>query len=108
MESSTSFFSFLQENLQQFMTYTSFANITWGHVIMICVGLVFIYLAIAKEYEPMLLVPIGFGIIIGNVPFFPGLTSWYLRAGERYELPILWGYSGDLSTANIFGNWCYD
>jgi len=82
MESSLSFFSFLKENLQQFMTYTSFANFTWGHLIMICVGLAFIYLAIAKEYEPMLLVPIGFGIIIGNVPFFPGLQVGIYEQGS--------------------------
>lgn len=82
METSQSFFSFLQENLQQFMSYTSFANISWGHVIMICVGLAFIYLAIAKEYEPMLLVPIGFGIIIGNVPFFPGLQVGIYEQGS--------------------------
>jgi len=82
MESSVSFFSFLKENLQQFMTYTSFANFTWGHLIMICVGLAFIYLAIAKEYEPMLLVPIGFGIIIGNVPFFPGLQVGIYEQGS--------------------------
>jgi oxaloacetate decarboxylase beta subunit len=82
MESSTSFFSFLLENLQQFMSYTSFANITWGHLIMICIGLIFIYLAIAKEYEPMLLVPIGFGIIIGNVPFFPGLQVGIYEQGS--------------------------
>ena len=36
---------------------------------MILVGLVFIYLAVTKEFEPMLLVPIGFGILVGNVPF---------------------------------------
>lgn len=82
MESSTSFFSFLQENLQQFMTYTSFTNFTLGHLIMICIGLAFIYLAIAKEYEPMLLVPIGFGIIIGNVPFFPGLQVGIYEQGS--------------------------
>jgi len=82
MESSLSFFSFLKENLQQFMTYTSFANFTWGHLIMICIGLAFIYLAIAKEYEPMLLVPIGFGIIIGNVPFFPGLQVGIYEQGS--------------------------
>jgi oxaloacetate decarboxylase beta subunit len=37
---------------------------------MIIVGLIFIYLAIKKEYEPLLLIPIGFGIIIGNIPIF--------------------------------------
>ncbi len=49
---------------------------------MILVGLIFIYLAIAKEYEPMLLVPIGFGIIIGNVPFFPGLQVGVYEQGS--------------------------
>lgn len=82
MENSQGFFSFLQENLMQFWTYTSFANFTLGHVIMICVGLAFIYLAIAREYEPLLLVPIGFGIIIGNVPFFPGLQVGIYEQGS--------------------------
>ena len=36
---------------------------------MILVGLFFIYLAVAKEFEPMLLIPIGFGMLIGNIPF---------------------------------------
>lgn len=49
---------------------------------MICVGLIFIYLAIAKEYEPLLLVPIGFGIIIGNVPFFPGFQIGIYEQGS--------------------------
>ena len=63
------FVSFLLENLRTFFTYTGFVNITWGHVIMILVGLFFIYLAISKEFEPLLLIPIGFGILIGNIPF---------------------------------------
>jgi oxaloacetate decarboxylase beta subunit len=63
------FLSFLGDNLQTFWTYTSFANFTVGHIAMIVVGMVFIYLAIAKDFEPMLLVPIGFGILIGNIPF---------------------------------------
>jgi oxaloacetate decarboxylase beta subunit len=57
------------EGIQQFFEFTGFANITAGHIVMITVGIIFIYLAIAKEYEPLLLVPIGFGIIIGNIPF---------------------------------------
>jgi Na+-transporting methylmalonyl-CoA/oxaloacetate decarboxylase beta subunit len=36
---------------------------------MLIVGSIFIYLGIAKEYEPLLLVPIGFGILVGNIPF---------------------------------------
>ncbi len=63
------FMSFLTENLQAFLTFTGFHNATPGHVVMILVGLFFIYLAIKHEFEPMLLIPIGFGILIGNIPF---------------------------------------
>jgi oxaloacetate decarboxylase beta subunit len=58
-----------QKGLQQFYRFTGFANATSGHLIMIVVGLVFIFLAIRYEYEPLLLIPIGIGILIGNVPF---------------------------------------
>ncbi|WP_419195116.1 sodium ion-translocating decarboxylase subunit beta [Novipirellula herctigrandis] len=40
---------------------------------MIIIGLIFVYLAIAKDYEPLLLVPIGFGIVVGNIPAVPGM-----------------------------------
>ena len=63
------------EGIQKFINYTGFANITPGHLIMICVGLIFIYLAIKKEYEPLLLIPIGFGIIIGNIPFIENIVE---------------------------------
>jgi len=56
--------------LRQFWAYTGFRNVTSGHLIMILVGLIFIYLAIRYEYEPLLLVPIGTGILIGNIPIF--------------------------------------
>ncbi|MCP4747592.1 MAG: sodium ion-translocating decarboxylase subunit beta [Desulfobacteraceae bacterium] len=42
------------------------------YLIMITVGILFCYLSIAKRYEPLLLLPIGFGVIIGNIPFFKG------------------------------------
>ncbi|MCD8288055.1 MAG: sodium ion-translocating decarboxylase subunit beta, partial [Porphyromonadaceae bacterium] len=63
------FLSFLGENIQEFLSYTGVANVVTGNLIMIFFGCVFIYLAIAKEFEPMLLIPIGFGILIGNIPF---------------------------------------
>lgn len=56
--------------LSRFWQFTGFANVTFGHLLMICIGLVFIFLAIKYEYEPLLLVPIGTGIVIGNIPFF--------------------------------------
>ena len=66
---SESFAQFLAENIQVFLSYTGFANATPGHFIMLLVGLLFIFLAIKYEFEPMLLIPIGFGILIGNIPF---------------------------------------
>lgn len=56
----------------RFWEFTGFNNATRGHMIMIVVGLIFIFLAIRYDYEPLLLIPIGTGIIIGNVPFFQG------------------------------------
>lgn len=63
---------FLTSNFQQFWEFTGFHNVTYEHLIMIVVGLFFIYLAIKKDFEPMLLVPIGFGILVGNIPFQMG------------------------------------
>ena len=79
---SNNIFTLLGENLSQFMTYTGFANCSINHIIMILIGLVFIYLAIAKEWEPMLLVPIGFGIVVGNIPLFPGLQVGIYEEGS--------------------------
>ena len=76
------FWNFLTEHLNQFFTYTAFANFTVGHIIMILVGLSFIALAIIKEYEPLLLIPIGFGILIGNIPFYPGLKIGIYETGS--------------------------
>lgn len=73
---------FFRSGIVQFMGYTGFANCTWGHVIMIIVGLFFIALGIIKEYEPLLLVPIGFGIIIGNIPFTDGLQVGVYENGS--------------------------
>ncbi len=58
------------QGIRKFIAFTGFANATPGHLVMIVVGLVFIFLAIRFEYEPLLLIPIGTGIIIGNIPFF--------------------------------------
>lgn len=66
------FLEFTGHGFDQFMRYTAFTNFTIGHVIMMLVAFAFIYLAIAKDYEPLLLVPIGFGILVGNIPFLEG------------------------------------
>lgn len=78
------------DSLQQFLSYTGFANLTWQHLVMIAIGILFIFLAIKKEWEPLLLIPIGFGIIIGNIPFTEGLNIGIYEEGS--VLNIL--YSG--------------
>lgn len=70
------------ESLRQFWYFTGFANATWQNLVMILIGIVFITLAIKKEWEPLLLVPIGFGMIIGNIPMFPGLNIGVYEDGS--------------------------
>ena len=64
-----SFTEFIVSNFNEFLTYTGFANASWGNIIMIFVGCILLWLAIKKDFEPLLLVPIGLGIILGNIPF---------------------------------------
>ena len=64
-----SFFEIIAQNFHEFLTYTGFVNATLPNLLMIVVGAVFIWLAIKKDFEPLLLVPIGLGIILGNIPF---------------------------------------
>ena len=60
--------------LFNFLNLTGFVSMTPGNAIMILVGIVFIFLAIKKDYEPLLLVPIGMGAIVGNIPTVPGMA----------------------------------
>jgi len=57
-------------NLEKLITFTGFANVHTGNLVMILIGIILIYLAIKKDFEPLLLIPIGFGILIGNIPFY--------------------------------------
>ncbi|MBQ9476718.1 MAG: sodium ion-translocating decarboxylase subunit beta [Bacteroidales bacterium] len=77
-------------SLQQFWAFTGFANCTWQHLVMIVIGLIFITLGIVKHWEPLLLVPIGFGMIIGNIPlFFSPETGLGLKVGIYEEGSVL-------------------
>ena len=60
---------FIGPKLGDFVTFTGFACGEWSNYIMMLVGIFFIWLAIKKDFEPLLLIPIGFGIILGNIPF---------------------------------------
>ena len=56
------------DSLAKLVAATGLANLTLGHVVMLVVCLTLIYLAIKKEFEPLLLLPIGFGGLLANVP----------------------------------------
>ncbi len=72
---------------------SGFAGLTWRHLVMIAIALIFMYLAIFKEYEPYLLLPISFGILLVNLPFTgifagptnaePGGLLYYLYQGTN-------------------------
>ena len=60
------------DTILSYWAYTGFANGFLGNYIMIVIGLFFVWLGIHKKYEPLLLVPIGFGVVVGNIPFLQG------------------------------------
>ncbi len=76
------FFSEVGQAIWGYIQFTGFANVSWGNLVMIMVGLIFMYLAITKDYEPLLLVPIGFGILVGNMPFVPGYKIGIYEQGS--------------------------
>jgi len=76
------------EFISQFVTSSGFGQFAIGNLVMLIVGCIFIYLAITKGYEPLLLVPIGFGMLVGNIPFMEGMDIGYRE--EHTVLNILY------------------
>ncbi|WP_218730365.1 sodium ion-translocating decarboxylase subunit beta [Polaribacter sp. HaHaR_3_91] len=70
------------EGIKKFYSYTGFANTTSGNLIMIIIGIGFIYLGIKFDYEPLLLIPIGTGVILGNIPFVAGNQTGIYETGS--------------------------
>ncbi|TAJ05738.1 sodium ion-translocating decarboxylase subunit beta [Marinilabiliaceae bacterium JC017] len=68
--------------LNTFWSFTGFFNADYPNLIMIAVGIFFIFLAIKYDYEPLLLIPIGVGILIGNVPFQEGYKIGLYEEGS--------------------------
>ncbi len=73
---------FVTTNLESFINLTGVAQCQYENLLMIAVGAIFIYLAIKHSFEPLLLVPIGMGIIIGNIPFVPGMEVGLYEEGS--------------------------
>ena len=89
----------LSEGLHNFWLLTGFRNCKLGNIIMILVGILFIFLAIRFEFEPMLLIPIGTGIIVGNIPFFQGFGVTFADAMANLQALDPATLNFDLDTA---------
>ncbi len=82
--------------LSDLLGSTAFASLTPGHLAMVAIGIFLIYLGIARRYEPLLLLPIGFGMVLGNIPAAglmappapgaPGGVLWYLFQGVKLAI----------------------
>ena len=99
----------LKEGLRNFWLLTGFRNCKLGNIIMILVGILFIFLAIRFEFEPMLLIPIGTGIIVGNIPFFQGFGVTFADAMANLQALDPATLNFDLDTAKalliaVFGD----
>ena len=70
------------EILTKFLQVGFIGHFSWGNLVMLAIGCLFLYLAISKDYEPLLLVPIGFGILVGNIPFQRGMQLGVYETGS--------------------------
>ena len=72
----------MRQTISAFWEFTGFYNCEWTNLVMLAVGCFFVWLAIKKNFEPLLLVPIGFGMLIGNIPFQPGMEIGIYEPGS--------------------------
>ena len=81
-DSTYSFGEFMRQTVATFWEFTGFYNCEWQNLVMLAVGCFFVWLAIKKNFEPLLLVPIGFGMLIGNIPFQQGMEIGIYEPGS--------------------------
>ena len=91
------------ETLRNYFVSSGLGQFHWSNGVMILVGLLFIYLAVKKSYEPLLLVPIGFGILIGNVPYDAAKLSLGVYDGPVSEHHLAY-YEIDIDTVQLRGD----
>ncbi len=89
------------DRIISFIESTGFYNINPGNIVMIIVGGILLYLGIRKDYEPLLLVPIGFGVIIGNIPYGGGIPISVYDSGSVLSY-LYWGVRGGVYPPLIF------
>ena len=82
-------------------SWNGLLSITWQQVVMYAVGLLLIYLAIEKDYEPALLLPMGFGAILVNIPFSGALNQMMEGVGETHGI-VQWLFETGIEASEAF------
>lgn len=82
LNATSSFSEFLADSVTTFWHFTGFYNCEYTNLVMLAVGCFFVWLAIKKNFEPLLLVPIGFGMLLGNIPFQEGMEIGIYEDGS--------------------------
>ena len=86
--------STIWSTLTSYLSDSGFGHLHWLNAVMLLVGGLFIYLAIRKKYEPLLLLPIGFGMLIGNIPYDAGKLPLGVYDGPVSEADLaVYGYA---------------
>ena len=78
----------LVETLEKIWATSGFANITWQQLLMIAISGVLIYLAIVKKFEPLLLLPIAFGMLLANLPLADLMVEEVAGSSARWLAAI--------------------
>jgi len=81
-DSTYSFGEFMMQTIRSFWEFTGFYNCEWTNLVMLAIGCFFVWLAIKKNFEPLILVTIGFGMLIGNIPFQEGMEIGIYESGS--------------------------
>ncbi len=85
--------NYIMNTMANLISETAFATLSWGNLVMVIVACIFLYLAIRKQYEPMLLLPIAFGMLLVNIypPIMDpgGLLHYFYLLDEWAILPAL-------------------
>ena len=81
--------------------YSNLGNLTWQQVVMWAIGGLLIYLAIAKDMEPSLLLPMGFGAILVNLPMSGAIDQWVSGQLERGALSVLYALGANVTVMDI-------
>jgi sodium ion-translocating decarboxylase beta subunit len=95
------------EMLTGYLADSGFGQFHWSNGVMLLIGILFITLAIRKGYEPLLLIPIGFGILIGNIPYNTATLNVGVYDGpvSETELAYYATGAGTLIDTTFFGPW---